>query len=93
MFKLCTPALVYVILSVIALGSAMMYKFQPITLIVKGIFIIVWTWLLNYLCSKNYETLSWILLLMPFILVFLILLLAWEVARMKSTPANSHNAK
>ena len=39
--------------------------------VVQGLFIVLWTWLLSYLCSKGYSELSWFLVLLPWILMFL----------------------
>jgi hypothetical protein len=39
----------------------------------KAIYIIFWTWLLNMLCSKGFTTVSWFLVLLPFIAMFMIL--------------------
>ena len=38
--------------------------------ITKSIYILVWTWILNKLCSSGYSTVSWLLVLFPFILMF-----------------------
>ncbi len=39
----------------------------------KAIYIAIWTWLLNLLCSKGYTIVSWFLVLLPFIAMFMIL--------------------
>jgi hypothetical protein len=39
--------------------------------VVQGVFIIVWTWVLSYLCRKGYTSLSWFLVLLPWVLMFL----------------------
>ena len=41
---------------------------------VKLIFIFVWTFLLNLLCSKGYKNLSWFLVLLPYVIVLLIVI-------------------
>ena len=41
--------------------------------VVQGVFIILWTWVLSYLCRKGYTSLSWFLVLLPWILMFLAL--------------------
>jgi len=38
--------------------------------ITKSIYILIWTWILNKLCSSGYSTVSWLLVLFPFILMF-----------------------
>jgi hypothetical protein len=76
--KLCSPALLYLIMCGISLLCALPYV-SGLLILVKLFFIIIWTWFLNFLCSKGYSTVSWILVLMPFILFGLIILLAIEV--------------
>ena len=39
----------------------------------KAIYIMAFTWLLNVLCNKGYTNISWFLVLLPFIGMFLIL--------------------
>jgi hypothetical protein len=41
--------------------------------IIKFVYVIFWTWLLNLLCKGGLSTLSWLLLLFPFILMFVVL--------------------
>ena len=79
--KFCTPALVYFVLSVIALILAVMKQFQPVSLIVKVVWVMFWTWFLNFLCSKGYSGISWFLVLLPFILTISVMVLSLEMAR------------
>ena len=51
-----------------------MYKIKtPINCLVfyvlKVLYVILWTYVLQYLCSKGYSNVSWFLVLMPFILM------------------------
>jgi len=41
--------------------------------IIKLIYILFWTWILNLICKSGHKGLAWILLLLPFILLFLII--------------------
>ncbi len=43
--------------------------------LVKIIYVLVWTWILNILCSYGMETVSWVLVLLPFVLMFLMIAL------------------
>ncbi len=65
--RFCTPAQLYLILAGISLITAFFNDFQVITLVVNGIFVLIWGWILNWLCSKGLKTISWILVLLPFI--------------------------
>ena len=39
--------------------------------LVNILYILVWTWILNLLCKNGYEPLSWILVLIPLVLMFI----------------------
>ena len=68
--SLCTPAVIYLVLAVISLIVGLMYKFSIMTIVTKGFFVLLWTWILNFLCKKGFKTLAWIMVLLPFILLF-----------------------
>ena len=42
--------------------------------VIKLIFILFWTWILNLICRDGYEVISWILVFLPFIAIFLCIL-------------------
>ena len=69
--RFCTPAQLYLILAGISLITSFFNNFQIITLVANGIFVLLWGWILNWLCSKGLKAISWILVLMPFILFIL----------------------
>lgn len=68
---LCTPAKIYfaiaVISTILALfnGVSVMYAFWKI------VFAFGWTFILGWLCDKGYHTLSWVLVLLPYIIILL----------------------
>ena len=39
--------------------------------VVQALFIVLWTWVLSYLCNKGFSNLSWFLVLLPWVLMFL----------------------
>lgn len=39
--------------------------------LVQAVFIVLWTWVLSYLCKKGFSNLSWFLVLLPWVLMFL----------------------
>jgi len=85
---LCTPAYVYLVISLI---SILMIVFQNygnmdlyvignyqlaittiyIILIVKLLTIFLWTWILNLFCKAGAEWFSWVLVLLPYVLMFI----------------------
>jgi hypothetical protein len=56
--RFCTPAQLYLILAGISLLTAFFNNFQVITLVVNGIFVLIWGWILNWLCSKGLKAIS-----------------------------------
>jgi hypothetical protein len=46
-------------------------------LIIKALCILFWTWVLNIICKAGYKWVSWLLVLLPFILIFFMM---WVVS-------------
>ena len=46
---------------------------KGIVFIIKVLYIVFWTWLLNLICKAGVPVLSWILVLFPFILMFILI--------------------
>jgi len=87
---LCTPALVYFTISIVALlvsvlqnlGNNKRYSLGsfsckvPSTImlfVLKIIYILFWSWVLNLICKSGHKGISWLLVLLPFILMFVIM--------------------
>jgi len=64
---LCTPAMIYFIISFIYLIISAFTTFNVISIIIKLFFIMLWTWFLNFLCSKGYSIISWLIIVLPFL--------------------------
>ena len=79
--KYCTPAQLYLFLGAIGIIGAIMKKFSVETLLTKALFLVIWAWVLDWLCSKGFKAISWILVLMPFILIAFMFLFVKDVAR------------
>jgi ABC-type uncharacterized transport system fused permease/ATPase subunit len=88
--ELCTPSLVYFVISVISLvvvllqnlGNTNSYHVgsfscrvpnTAVIFIVKLIYILFWTWILNLICKDGHTEISWLLVLFPFILLFVMM--------------------
>lgn len=58
--------------------------------VVKIIYILVWTWLLNLLCKNGFEPFSWILVILPIILMFVFMsiymLNQYDISRLFTLP-------
>jgi hypothetical protein len=88
--QLCTPSLVYFVISVIGLAMAIMQNIGnrrrynlgsfscqvPSCLavfIIKVVYILFWTWILNLMCRDGHDEIAWFLVLLPFILLAIII--------------------
>ena len=81
--QLCTPAFLYVVLSAISILMAFTSKIKLSSILIKMVFIALWTWLLNLLCVKGYTVISWILVFLPLLITFGIIALIVEMAHLK----------
>jgi len=69
--KLCTPARIYFAIAVIASIFALFQGFGIIAIFFKLLFACIWTFVLNWLCKKGYSSLSWFLVVLPYIILLL----------------------
>ena len=79
--KYCTPAQLYLVLGAIGIISAAFNKFSVETLLTQALFLVIWAWVLNWLCSKGFKAISWILVLLPFIMALFTYFLTKDVVR------------
>jgi hypothetical protein len=90
--SLCTPALVFFIVSVISLFIMIFDNLEnthsycignvscnvpntSMIFITEIVFLVLWTWLLNFICSRGYPNVAWFILLFPYILLFMVVLM------------------
>jgi hypothetical protein len=88
--NLCTPAMIYFVISMIALvlvlfqnlGNTNSYHVGSFScrvpntaavFIVKFIYVLFWTYVLNLICKDGHKGLSWLLILLPWILLFVMM--------------------
>lgn len=88
--ELCTPALLYFIISVLALVFLLLQNLgdnnsyhvgtyscrvpnTAVVFIIKLIYILFWTYVLNLICKDGHSGLSWLLVLFPFVLFFVVI--------------------
>ena len=90
LMKLCTPATIYFVISLIALilvGVGNLgetnelcigeYKCNvgdnTLVFVLNAIYILFWTFILDLMCKTGYGALSWLVLLLPFIIIGVVL--------------------
>ena len=68
--NLCTPSLIYFVISIIYLIINSFKKFNVMFIIFNIIIIVVWSLFLNFLCSMGYSAISWLILILPFLFIY-----------------------
>jgi prepilin signal peptidase PulO-like enzyme (type II secretory pathway) len=68
---LCTPAKIYFAIAVIAAVFAIFNGAALMAVFMKLVFAFLWTFFLGWLCKKGMKTLSWFLVLLPYIIMAL----------------------
>jgi len=43
--------------------------------LLKAVYVLFWTWLLNIMCKSGYETVAWVLVFLPFLVMFILIAL------------------
>ena len=88
--ELCTPAMIYFVISIIALAMVLLQNLgnqnsynvgsfscrvpsTALVFIIKLIYILFWTWVLNLICKDGHTSISWLLVLLPWILLFVMM--------------------
>ena len=69
--KLCAPAIVYLVFSIISIFASLAQSVSLGSIVMQAIMTILWTWVIQYLCTNGYKTLSWILVLFPIIIIIM----------------------
>jgi DNA integrity scanning protein DisA with diadenylate cyclase activity len=75
--ELCTPAALYFVISAIAIIIALFNGMKLMAVGIKAIFVIIYTFFLNFLCQKGFKSVSWFLVLLPYILMLAVFLMAF----------------
>ena len=68
--SLCTPAMIYFVISIIYLIINIFTNFNIMSMVIRLLVILVWTWLLNFLFTKGFTVISWLLIIVPFLMSF-----------------------
>ena len=68
--KLCTPAFIYFVVSFLYLIINSFTNFNITSIVLNIVIIILWSLLLNFLCSIGYSIISWLIIVLPFFILF-----------------------
>lgn len=73
--RLCPPAFLYVFFSLIFTVALSLSSVDVSAMLLHLITVSTWTYLLQYLCQNNFVNMSWILLILPLVGVFIFLVI------------------
>jgi len=79
--KLCTPAKIYFAIAVIASIISLVNGIAFVAIAVKLMFAFIWTYILSWLCDKGYRSVSWFLVLLPYIIILLAMIGLYKVSK------------
>jgi len=72
--ELCTPAQIYLGIAVLGSFFSLLRGTRIGVIFMRMLFAVFWTFILGWLCKKGYTSISWFLVLLPYIILFLIAL-------------------
>ncbi len=78
--ELCTPAKIYFAIAVIASIFALFNRVGVMAVVMKLFFAFIWTFVLGWLCKKGLTSLSWFLVLLPYIIIALAMFQIYHVS-------------
>lgn len=73
--RLCAPAFLYVFFSLVFTVGLSLYSVDLSSILIHLFTVATWTFFLQYLCQNNFTNLSWILLILPLVGVFVFLMI------------------
>jgi hypothetical protein len=68
---LCTPAKLYFILAVVSCIIALFSGVNFMTVSINLIVAFIWTAILGWICKNGFTSLSWVLVLFPYVMMLL----------------------
>ena len=108
--KLCTPSLLYFVISVVAIVILAIQNFinndnsfcignykcnlgnKTVIFVLHTIYILFWTFILDLMCKAGYSAISWFIVLIPFILLFLFFgIIISKQKNIEGNSCNKHN--
>jgi len=91
MERLCTPAIIYVVFSIVQIIMDL-YTGLINTAVIKFCIMIIMTILLNILCQRDLAIISWIIVFIPFIMMtFIVSLILYIFGLSKATGKEEHS--
>lgn len=89
LYNLCSPAKFYLVVSFITILVMALQNYNNVDVyclgnyscnvntafifVIKIIYVLFWTWVLNIICSSGGKNIAWFLVLLPYIILFILL--------------------
>lgn len=70
--KLCTPAKIYFVISVLSCVIALFHGVKIMAVGINLIIAFIWTVVLSWFCKNGFSNFSWFLVLIPYIMMVLV---------------------
>ena len=71
----------YSAIAVIAAIIALFSGIRIMAVVIKLVFAFIWTFILEWLCKKGYKSISWFLVLLPYIIIALAMFGIYQVTQ------------
>ena len=69
--ELCTPAKIYFVIALVGCFMLVLNRVSVSITLSKLMFALIWTYILSWLCGKGYKSVSWFLVLFPYVMILL----------------------
>ena len=66
----CTPAKIYLTIAVIV-SFIQLFSVPVFIIFINFLFAIFWTYILGWLCNKGFSSVSWFLVLLPYVVMLM----------------------
>jgi hypothetical protein len=76
---LCTPAFLYFIISILSILGSIFMGGSAMTIVISFVFVILFSYFLNWLCSEGYNMVAWVIVLLPLLFSLFLLLMMVSV--------------
>ena len=79
--KICTPAKLYFALAILSIFFGLFNGFHVLAVLSNLLFALVYTFILSWLCKIGLSALSWLLVLLPFVLILLMMFGIYDIGK------------
>jgi hypothetical protein len=82
--SLCTPAKIYFAIAIVSFIIALFNHMSILAVFINLMFAFLWTYVLGWLCEKGYKSVSWFLVLLPYVVILLGMMGVMSMASQRS---------